>query len=58
MILAKVLPSSKIYVYDNSSTDSTSTIAKRHGAIVYKEPFKGYSLHQINIKIYHIIFVT
>jgi len=38
---SKVLPSSKIYVYDNSSTDSTSTIAKRYGAIVYKEPFKG-----------------
>ncbi len=37
----QVLPSAKIYVYDNRSTDDTSTIAKNAGAIVRPEPWPG-----------------
>jgi len=35
------LPSAKIYVYDNCSTDDTAKIAKASGAIVCHEPQKG-----------------
>lgn len=35
------LPSAKIYVYDNNSTDNTSTVAENAGAIVVKEPRQG-----------------
>ncbi|MEJ7582646.1 MAG: glycosyltransferase [Acidimicrobiales bacterium] len=35
------LPSSTIYVYDNGSTDATSAIATRAGAIVRREPRLG-----------------
>lgn len=37
----RVLPSADIYVYDNNSSDDTSAIAKRHGAIVRFEPRQG-----------------
>ena len=33
----KVLPEADIYVYDNNSTDKTSIIAKKAGAIVCHE---------------------
>jgi len=36
-----ILPTAKIYVYDNSSTDQTVIIAKQHGAIVRTEKNKG-----------------
>lgn len=36
-----VLPSAKIYVYDNHSTDNTAAIARAHGAIVCYETNKG-----------------
>jgi len=35
------LPSAKIYVYDNNSTDDTAKIAERHGAIVRNESQQG-----------------
>ena len=35
------LPDASVYVYDNNSTDNTSTVAKTAGAIVRKEPNKG-----------------
>lgn len=35
------LPSAKIYVYDNNSSDKTSSIAKENGAIVKKEYRQG-----------------
>ena len=35
------LPCSKIYVYDNNSTDSTVQVAKDAGAIVRSEPLQG-----------------
>jgi glycosyltransferase involved in cell wall biosynthesis len=35
------LPSSKIYVYDNCSSDQTNSVARDAGAIVYHEPNKG-----------------
>jgi len=37
----KELPTAKIYVYDNNSTDNTSIIAKENGAIVKKEYRQG-----------------
>ena len=37
----KYLPKAKIYVYDNNSTDATSTIAKNSGAIVKVETLQG-----------------
>ena len=35
------LPQAFIYVYDNASTDSTSSVARQAGALVFKEPNKG-----------------
>lgn len=37
----KVLPDAVIYVYDNNSSDNTSKIAKKNGAIVRKECRQG-----------------
>jgi glycosyltransferase involved in cell wall biosynthesis len=37
----RALPSAVIYVYDNNSTDDTSKIAARAGAIVRREPLQG-----------------
>ena len=37
----RALPSAKIYVYDNNSTDDTSGAANRAGAIVRTEPHQG-----------------
>lgn len=37
----KELPNADIYVYDNNSSDETSAIAKKAGAIVRKEPRQG-----------------
>lgn len=37
----KALPGSKVYVYDNNSSDGTAEIAKQHGAIVKHEPRQG-----------------
>lgn len=37
----KMLPESTIYVYDNNSTDNTSKIAKKEGAIVINEYKQG-----------------
>lgn len=37
----QALPSAKIYVYDNASTDYTAEVAARAGAIVGHEPFPG-----------------
>lgn len=37
----KVLPTAKIYVYDNNSTDGTDKIAKAAGAIVHYEYHQG-----------------
>lgn len=39
--IKKELPKAKIYVYDNNSTDKTSKIAKKNGAIVRYEPLQG-----------------
>ena len=39
--IKKELPKAKIYVYDNNSTDKTSKIAKKNGAIVRSEPLQG-----------------
>lgn len=38
---AQQLPTAKIYVYDNNSTDETARIAYDTGAIVYREPQQG-----------------
>ena len=35
------LPTASIYVYDNASSDDTSLIASKHGAIVVSEPRRG-----------------
>lgn len=35
------LPEATIYVYDNNSTDDTAALARKHGAIVKKEPRQG-----------------
>ncbi|HEU0117763.1 MAG TPA: glycosyltransferase family 2 protein [Alphaproteobacteria bacterium] len=37
----KVLPTAKIYVYDNNSKDRTVAVAKAAGAIVRTEPLQG-----------------
>jgi glycosyltransferase involved in cell wall biosynthesis len=37
----QALPSARIYVYDNSSTDQTAEVAAQEGAIVGHEPFPG-----------------
>jgi len=37
----RALPQARIYVYDNASTDRTSEVAARAGAIVGHEPFAG-----------------
>jgi len=37
----QALPSAKIYVYDNASTDHTAEVAAQAGAIVGHEPFPG-----------------
>jgi cellulose synthase/poly-beta-1,6-N-acetylglucosamine synthase-like glycosyltransferase len=37
----QALPSARIYVYDNSSTDRTAEVAAREGALVGHEPFPG-----------------
>ena len=37
----QALPSAKIYVYDNNSTDRTAEVAARESAIVGHEPFAG-----------------
>jgi hypothetical protein len=37
----RALPSAKVYVYDNASTDRTAEVAARAGAIVGHEPFPG-----------------
>ena len=39
--LQDALPGAAIYVYDNASTDRTSTVAAAAGAIVRSEPLKG-----------------
>lgn len=35
------LPSAAIYVFDNSSTDASASIAREHGAVVIREPRRG-----------------
>jgi glycosyltransferase involved in cell wall biosynthesis len=35
------LPSARIYVYDNNSTDGTEAVARQAGAIVRREPLQG-----------------
>lgn len=35
------LPQAVIYVFDNASTDQTSSVALKHGAVVIPEPRKG-----------------
>ncbi len=37
----KALPTARVYVYDNASTDRTAEVAARAGAIVGHEPFPG-----------------
>lgn len=37
----RVMPESTIYVYDNNSSDSTSDIAREHGAVVRCENMQG-----------------
>ena len=35
------LPEVTVYVYDNASTDNTSKVAAKAGALVFQEPNKG-----------------
>jgi glycosyltransferase involved in cell wall biosynthesis len=35
------LPEATVYVYDNASTDDTSTVAAKAGAVVRREPLRG-----------------
>ncbi len=57
----KVLPHSKIYVYDNNSTDKTDELAKKQGAIVRYEYKQGKGnviktmLREIDAKCYLIV---
>ena len=37
----RALPSARIYVYDNNSTDATRDVAAKAGAIVRSEPYQG-----------------
>ncbi len=37
----KVLPTAEVYVYDNNSSDKTSEVATKAGAIVRQEPLQG-----------------
>lgn len=37
----RALPQSRIYVYDNNSSDATAQVAKAAGAIVGREPLQG-----------------
>jgi len=37
----RALPAAQIYVYDNNSTDGTSTAAKKAGAVVRTERYQG-----------------
>jgi len=37
----RALPSARIYVYDNNSTDGTCDVAAKAGAIVRTEPYQG-----------------
>lgn len=37
----RVLPGAIVYVYDNNSSDDTAVIARKHGAIVRREPRQG-----------------
>ena len=37
----RALPTAKVYVYDNNSTDRTAQVAAEAGAIVGHEPFRG-----------------
>lgn len=37
----RALPQARIYVYDNASSDRTSTVAAEAGAVVVREPLRG-----------------
>ncbi|ODV19879.1 glycosyltransferase [Dyella sp. KULCS107] len=38
---AAALPSAKVFVYDNNSTDDTAEVARAAGAVVRREPMQG-----------------